>query len=326
MATMNKLQRILLGVLAVQLILIVVVFWPRPTATGAGSPLLGITTDEVSGLTISDDLGKTVKLVKGADGWVAASAADYPADAAKIAPALDKLVALTAGQPVAQTAASHAQLQVADNKFVRKVELQTAGGAKTLYLGSASGARATHVRLAGQDAVYLARDVATWELATDLVSWINPVYFSVPAADVTGFTVKNGNGEFVFAKDDGGAWTLQGLAQGETVDAGAISALLNQATNVRLTLPLGKTDDPAYGLAQPSAAVTLTAKSGDQTKTYTLTVGAKDATDNSYAVKSSESAYYARAAEYGVKELVEKDRAGFLQQPTPAPETPTPTP
>ncbi len=34
-------------------------------------------------------------------------------------------------------------------------------------------------------------------------------------------------------------------------------------------------------------------KSGDQAKTITLTVGAKDATDNSYVVKSSESEYYA---------------------------------
>lgn len=322
MTTMNKLQRILTGVLAAQVALAVIVFWPRAAHTGAGSPLLNITSEEVTGLTISDDQGKTVKLTKGTDGWVAASAADYPADAIKITPALDKLAAITAGQPVAQTAASHAQLQVADNKFVRQIELQTARGAQTLYLGSASGARATHVRLAGQDAVYLARDVATWELSADLLSWINAVYLNVPTADVTAFTVKNANGEFAFAKGEGGAWTLAGLAEGETLNTGAVTTLLNQAANVRLTAPLGKTEDPAYGLAQPAATVTLTAKSGDQTRTITLTVGTRNATDNSYVVKSSESAYYVRVAEYSVKDLVEKTRDGLLQQPP----TPTPTP
>ncbi len=320
---MNKLQRILIAVLAAQLVLAVIVFWPRQAATGAGAPLLGIKTDDVTGLTISDDQGKTVVLAKSGDSWTAASAADYPADAAKITPALDKLVAVAAGQPVVQTAASHAQLQVADSKFVRKIELQTAGGAKTLYLGSASGSRATHARLAGQDAVYLARNVATWELTADLLSWINPVYFSVPSADVTGFTVENAQGEVAFIKDAAGAWTLQGLAAGETVNTGAITTLLSQTTSVRLTAPLGTADDPAYGLAQPAATVTLTTKTGDQTKTYTLAVGAKNVADSSYVVKSSESAYYVRVAEFGVKDLVEKGRAGFLQQPTPAP-TPAP--
>lgn len=319
---MNKLQRILLGALAAQLVLAVIVFWPRAATGGAGSPLLNIKTEDVSGLTISDDQGRTVKLAKAGDGWIAASAADYPADATKITPVLDKLAAITAGQPVAQTAASHAQLQVADNKFVRKIEISTASGASTLYLGSASGARATHVRLAGQDAVYLARDVATWELGGDVLSWINAAYLSVPTADVTAFTVKNASGEFAFTKNEAGAWTLAGLAEGETLNAGAVTTLLNQAANVRLTAPLGKTADPAYGLAQPSATVTLTAKSGDQTRTITLTVGAKNATDNSYVVKSSESPYYVRVAELSVKDLVEKARDGLLQQPP----TPTATP
>jgi len=87
-----------------------------------------------------------------------------------------------------------------------------------------------------------------------------------------------------------------------------------------MTKPLGKTEDAAWGLAQPSAMVTMQVKSGDQAKTITLTVGAKDAADNSYVVKSSESEYYVRVAEFSVKELVSRDRAGFL------PATPTPAP
>ena len=89
-------------------------------------------------------------------------------------------------------------------------------------------------------------------------------------------------------------------------------------TSLRMTRPLGKTDDPAYGLAQPAALLTLKAKSGDGQKVYTLAVGAKDAADSSYVVKLSDSPYYVRVAEFSVKDLVEKKRDGFLQVPSTA--------
>ena len=60
-------------------------------------------------------------------------------------------------------------------------------------------------------------------------------------------------------------------------------------------------------------------KKDNQEKTITLTIGAKDAADSTYIVKSSESPYYVKVADYSVKELVERGKANFLQQPTPAP-------
>ncbi len=309
---MTKLQRILIGILAVQLVLAAIVFWPRQAAV-AGKPLLDVAAADVTALTIQDDQGKSVTLTKAGDAWVASSAADYPADATKITPVLDKLVAINTGRLVGETTASHTQLQVADAKFVRKIDVQTAAGAKTLYLGSSAGSNTTHVRLAGQNQVYLAGDLAAWNIAADLTSWVDPVYFSVPAADVTGFTLKNANGEFIFEKDASGVWALRGLASGEALDANKVTSLVSQFTSLRLAKVLGKADDPAYGLAQPSATVMIQAKSGDQIKTYTLTIGAKDAADNSYAVKSSESAYYVRSAEYSVKDLVERTRELFMQ-------------
>ncbi len=312
---MTKLQRILIGILAVQLVLAAFVFWPRQ-AVEVGKPLLDVAAADVTALTIQDDQGKSVTLTKAGDNWVASSAAGYPADAAKITPVIDKLVAINTGRLVGETTASHAQLQVADAKFVRKIDVQTAAGAKTLYLGSSAGSNTTHVRLAGQNQVYLAGDLATWSVAADLTSWIDPVYFSVTAADVTGFALKNAHGEFVFTKDASGLWTLGGLAAGEALDTNKVTSLVNQFASLRLTKVLGTADDAAYGLSQPGATVTVQAKSGDQTKTYTLTIGAKDATDNSYAVKSSESAYYVGVAESGVKDLVERTRELFMQ-PTP---------
>lgn len=322
---MNKLQRILIGILAVQLVLAVIVFLPKGQASERKS-LLGVKAEEITGLTVTDDQGATVKLAKSGAAWTAPDAAGYPASTTEITSLLAKLVAVNTGRLVGQTAAAQTQLQVADGKFVRKLEIQTANGSQTLYLGSAAGSDSTHVRLGGQNEVYLASDLATWGIAADLLSWIDPVYLSVPAADVTGFTLKNAHGEWAFEKDAAGNWTFPALAAGETLDASAVTALLNQVAGLRLTKPLGQTDDAAYGLAQPAAVVTLSAKTADQTKTYTLAVGAQDAGDKSYVVKSSESSYYVRVAEASAKGLVEQTRAGFLVQPTPTPVAPALTP
>ncbi len=319
---MNKLQRILAGVLILQVILAVIVFLPRPGAAGTAAPMLGeVKAEDVNSLAIRDDQGKTIRLVKAAGGWTLADAGDYPADATKLTPVLSKLVALKTGRPATQTAASHARLQVADDKYVRKLDITTSGGAsKTLYLGSTAGAGATHIRLGGQNDVYLASGLSTWELNTDAASWIDTLYVNVTQADVTSLTLGNANGQLSFTKDAAGAWKLDGLAAGETLNASAITGLLGQVTQLRMTRPLGKNDDPAYGLAKPGAMATLKTKKDTQEKTITLTVGAKDATDSSYVVKSSDSPYYVRVAEFGVKDLVEKKRDGFLQvPPTPAP-------
>jgi len=316
---MNKWQRILIGLLVAQLALAVFVFWPRPVAGSGGQPLLaGLTADQITGLAITDDQGNTTKLAKQGDSWIAPDAGAYPADATKITPVLEKLLAIKTSRLIAQTPQSHTQLQVADDKFVRKIAITKADGTtQTLYLGSASGGQSAHVRLGGQDNVYLA-SLASWEVDSSLLNWIDPVYLSFTATDLTGLTLKNKNGEFALTKDAQGAWQLAGLAAGETLDQNKVTTLVSNLSSLRLTMPLGKTEDAAWGLASPSATVTLQLKDGDGTKTVTLTVGAQDASDQSYVVKSSASEYYARVAGVSLDELVQRDRAGFL------PATPTP--
>jgi hypothetical protein len=126
-------------------------------------------------------------------------------------------------------------------------------------------------------------------------------------------TLENTNGTFEFVKE-GDKWTMEGLAEDETFNEGGFSGLLNQVTNVRMTEPLGK-EESWLGTDEPLATVTL--KTAD--KSYTLLIGAKDAEDNSYVLRSSESPYYVRIAEFTGNSLVEKKREDFLQAP------PTPT-
>lgn len=54
--------------------------------------------------------------------------------------------------------------------------------------------------------------------------------------------------------------------------------------------------------------------------TYTLTVGAKAESDNTYVLISSESSYYVRVSEYTARDFVEWTQEDFYVKP------PTPTP
>jgi hypothetical protein len=331
-------NQILAGVLAVQIILSVVVFWPRSVATGAGEPIFpDLAADDVVALSIADADGNTVVLQKTVGDWALPEADDYPATADKVTSLLENIVGLATGRLVTQTDASHERLQVASDDFLRRIRFETADGAEhTLYLGSSPSYGATHFRVDGQNEVYLAADISVWDTNATADSWINPLYLSVTQADVTQITLENANGKLTFVKEEaeeeeedenaegGGAWTMRGLKADETLDEAQVTTVLRQAASVNVTEPLGKEALAEYGMDEPQAVVTLETAE----KTVTLQVGAKDPDGDSYVVKSSESPYYVRVSGFSLNSLVENARDDFLQEPptpTPAP-APTPTP
>ncbi|MEJ5197650.1 MAG: DUF4340 domain-containing protein [Anaerolineae bacterium] len=324
---MTRTQQILSGLLVAQLVLVGLVFFLPTSGQAAAAPLLGgLKAEDITSLTIRDERGTTIRLAKAASGWVVADADDFPADATKITPITAKLAGLKAGRSVAQSEASYKRLQVADDAFQRKVEIGTAGGTGyTLYFGTSAGGRAMHVRVAGQKDVYIAPDLASFDLNADAPSWINATYLEISSSDVVSLTLKNANGEFFFEKDAQGQWTMRGVQPGEVFSANNFSTVLTYATSIRMKQPLGKSEQPSYGMAQPGAVVTMKTKKDNQEKIYTLTIGARDASDSTYIVKSSESPYYVKVNDYSVSELVTRGRANFILQPTPTP-TPGPTP
>jgi len=319
---MSRTNRILAAVLAVQIVLAAVAFWPKPTSVAGGESLLaGLEAEQIARLTISDGTGKQVKLAKEMGSWVLPEADNYPCLENKVPEFLDKIVALKTNRLVTQTPASHKRLKVADDAFERKVELELADGTThRLYLGSSPSYGAIHVRADGQDEVYLA-SLSASDAGIFASNWIDTLYFSVVQDQIVALTLENGNGRFEFEKDDAGTWTMKDLAADETLNENNVTSLVTRVSSLRMLRPLGKTEQDDYGLKEPSAVVTV--ETGDDegnTKTYTIRVGAKDDEDNSYVVISSESPYYVRVSEYTVKDFVEKMRDDFLELP------PTPTP
>jgi hypothetical protein len=311
-------NQILTGILVIQIILGVVVFWPKSAATGASESLFPeLAADDIVALNITDADDNSIQLRKVGDDWVLPDADDYPAQADKITPLLDKIMGLATGRLVTRTDASYKRLQVAPNDFMRRIDFETADGTKyTLYLGSSPQYGATHFRVDGQSETYLTNELSTWDTNATAASWVDTAYLSVPEDDITKMTLENANGPFTFTKDDEGAWTMDGLAADETLDETKVTDSIRRAASVNMTSPLGQEEKASYGMERPNAVVTLETED----KTVTLRVGAKDPDDNSYIVTSSESPYYVRVSEYSVKDLVEKTRDDFLQLP------PTPTP
>jgi len=321
---MTKLNRILAIVLVGQLIVAALVFLPRTINSGsqeAGPLFPDLEAGQVASLTITDDQGTSVHLSKQGETWVFAEADDFPTKEGSVPDLLNKIVALQADRLVTETAGSHKRLKVANDEFERLVELGLEDGSQLrLYIGSSPSFGVSHVRVDGQDQVYLVSDLSAQDARAAAAAWAERVYFSAPKDDVTAMTLENKNGRLEF-KREGETWTMTGLGEGEILDESTLRTLLSRATSVALLEPLGKEAKPEYGLDQPMAVVRL--QTAD--KTYTLTVGAQDTEDKSYVVHSSESPYYVRVNDFSVKDLVETSRDDLLQKPTPA-LTPTPEP
>lgn len=328
---MTRLNQLLAGLLVVQLILAAVVFWPRTAGGEAGEPLLpGLEPDQVVALTVTGDDGKSVKLARVDGRWVLPEAGEYPAIEENVTTLLQAVAGLKAERRVTQTSGSHARLQVAGDEFNRRLELELADGTRhVLYVGSAPSYGAVHVRAEGQDDVYLTSALTAQDAGVAATDWVERTYFSVPSDDVIALTLENANGTFRFARE-GEEWAMDGLEGAESFDANNFRTILTRATSVSLLRPLGQEEQADYGMDEPSAVVTLET-GGDEPGSYTLTVGAQDAGDSSYVVKSSESPYYVRVSEFTVSDLVTRTRDGFLvATPTPLPDTPeaegTPSP
>jgi hypothetical protein len=309
--------------LVAQIALAVLIFWPREASVAAGEPLFaGLEADQVARLEIRGGDGSEVQLSKGGDSWVLADAGDYPVNPGAVPELLEKIVVLQTGRLVAETRASHERLEVADDAYAYQVELELEDGTvHTLYLGSTPSYGAIHVRVKGQDPVYLVSDLSSTDVMPQLSNWIDTSYFSVPQDQIVALALENQNGTFEFEKS-GDGWTMAGLAEDETLDTSGVNALINQVSSIRMMRPLGIEAEESYGLQEPSVVLVVHALGEEGTATtYVLHVGAQSEEDNSYVLKSSESPYYIRVAEYVVQDWVEKDREGFLAEaPTPAAE------
>lgn len=312
---MNTLaQRLLLGALVLQVVLAALLWWPRDAAKAA-EPLFDVAdANEYVALRVSDAAGHEVHLARTEDGWVLPEADAYPADAASVDAALARLLTLTTGSPVTETAGSHGRLQVGASDYVRRVELLLAdGNSNTVYLGASPTFSDSYVRLQGQDAVYRGRGISAWDWSATAAGWIDTLYVSIPLEAVASLRLVNANDDLLLTRRDDGGWALAG--DDGPLDESAVNALVQRAISVRMAAPLGKEPLPSYGLDTPLCKVTIATDDG----TVELTVGAPH--EDGYVVKASTAEDYVQVADYSVESLIEAT-AESLRPAAPAAESP----
>jgi hypothetical protein len=358
---MNKRNQILSVVLAVQLVLGVILFFPRSSSRAAhGGPLLAnFSPSDVVELTIKDSADHEVVLDKNSDGtWVVPSVGNYPLQAGRAETLLQKIKDLQADRLIATSQSSQKRLKVDSKDFEKLIVIKRADGKEDrLYIGSSAGANATHMRLNDDSNVYLTSGLASWEAGTLVSSWVDLTYFSVPQDNVVGVKLENPNGTFEFTKADGD-WTLAGLGPDEQLNPDSVTSLLNRVAQVRMTQPIGTTQEDSFGMDSPQAVITLTVQEQKVTQpaetggsgqagvvqlgtpvgteaasptpqptptietvetTYTLRIGAKlDSGD--YAFIASNSEYYVQVSASTAEGILNLNHDSFLVgQGTPTP-------
>ena len=323
---MTKQNKVLAGLLALQAVILVVVFWPSGSGSGVEKLFPGLEEVRVTLVTITDSEGRSIRLKRSPFGCVLADADDYPCLKDKLPDFLNRIVPITTASQVAETKGSHKRLKVAEDDFERIIELELAGGDRyKLYLGTSPRASSGHVRAAGQDKVYLATALSASGAPVQPAAWVDPVYFSVPKDQVASLTQENSEGKVELKKEEGGDWALLGENADRTLDQEKAKSLVAKFGSLRLLRPLGKEELESYGLKEPAAVVTI--KIGDDENNAVekvLTIGAKDERDEGYVVKSSDSEYYVVMASHTVQDFIDKGIDALLETPpeaTPDPAT-----
>lgn len=323
-----NLNQILIILIGLQLLLSALTLMPRQRPVESAQPLWTFNGDQVASLAIRDSTGSEVLLSQRAGAWVLPSADDYPADATKINSFLQKLSTLKTGRLITQTAASHRRLQVDAQDFNRRVSITLKDGKQyTLYIGSSPSGGAVHIRLDGQNEVYLTNQITAWDANAAASGWIDTAYLMLTSAEITSIEIRNASGNLHFTRAAEGWQTTASIPPEKTLNSNALNTLVNRLSTLRMVAPLGKTLKPEYGLNPPRATVILTKQDGSVIR---LEVGETQGESQNYAVYASTSEYAALVSSFNVEDLLNATLNDYLQDiptPTPTPTlTPTPAP
>ena len=321
---MSRSNLLLITLLVVQLILLAIsVVTSSGTEARPVEPILaGMSAADIEIMSFTDDLDNEVKLARREDGWVLPDADDFPVDGAKVEEILDKIARLDTRRLVAKNRANFARLEVEDEDFRRKISLEAGDDSAELYLGGTGGADTVYVRRAGENNVYLGVGLNSWQLSTQISTWLDASYVYVPQEDVLEISVSNAAGSFSFVRA-GDSFTYTDLGDSDEFEDTKMPIILRNAASIRLLEPLGLEAQDEYELDEAQVTVQVryrelvemeepaeseaesdvvesdeesSAGETDETEpeyseeTYTLTFGAE--MEDGVVLKSSTAKYY----------------------------------
>jgi len=294
----NRLNKILVGALAVQLALAVLVYTHGHGPSGvrtAHAVIPGLDASTVTKVDLYEPRAKgkeetvALRLRKQGDDWVIDNRHGYPADSASVGALLSSVAAMTARGPATTGKAPLDQMQLADDHYAGKLVLTTAKGDQTLYIGKETGFQQRAVRLGKATESYTVPELSASATQTRVTDWIDPVYLELSADDITGVTIERGADTLSLARGADGSWQLAGAAAPAAGDMAAapppaldktkVGKLIDATRKIEIADIAGVAgdNDASFGLDEPRAHITLAVKSKDNDasdQAYVIDVGA----------------------------------------------------
>ena len=261
---MDRTQRLLAGLLAVQLVLLGLlrfVFSPGHAVAKEQALLPALASMTPGKLEIDDGTGASVTFERAGGAWTLENPKGYPTAAGKVEKLIEDVEHLSAGRPVVSNRSHHAALKVADDQFERRIRIWEKPGGKPsaeVIVGTSPRLQVSHVRLGGKDPVYEASGLSAYDLPAEAGSWIERNLVPLAAEAVAGVGLTNRKGSFDLEKT-GGTWKVRSPASRSraALDAQKVEDLVRALCGVSLEAPAGPVDERAQGLGAAEATVTL---------------------------------------------------------------------
>jgi len=300
---MNKRNIFLLAILLLQIVLIGYMYRPgKETVAPVVEFFPGIEQDRVNGLIVTDNEQDSITLKRGEQGWTI-EPEGYPVNGIKADSLVSKLVSLKSTRLVTRTASSRIRLKVDDETFEQKIKLLIDDGKSYLiFLGASPGNNTIHVRMEGEDEVFLVKGLSSWEAPTENSAWWKNRYVEMAPEELVEVEIINSHGSFKIIKDKDNIWKSAESGADETISREKAEEFLKKAGMISLTKYLGRDEDESYGLKTPVAELVLQSKQ----KSISLKIGPKDEETDNHVVKASDSPFYVHVGSFVIKDILEK--------------------
>ncbi len=201
--------------------------------------LAGMDRDSLEGLVIEDKDGKSIKLARDKNGWSLPGRAGFPADAGKVDRILGKLLGMESVYVVSRGTSHHVELEVAADKFQRKVTLEGPKNKKLLIIGKAGSDGYSNVRLDPGPEIYAVDDLKAWELGTRVSDWVKRDYFNVEKKRLAGLEIRRGENNIVLERDNLAEWKVNG----QPADKKEADGLADKAVKIEVSDVVGLLSD-----------------------------------------------------------------------------------
>lgn len=310
---MNNTIRILSILLLIQLVTFGFLHSRKDSlsAVQGGVPLLDISAENISTLSITGS-ESALDLVKDKDkGWILPSLEGFPADTSKVQSLFEKLKGMQLTWPVGTTDIAAKEFKVAEDVFERKLEFKSGSDIeRTLYLGSSPGFKKVYARIHGSSETH-SIPFSTYEASINASDWIDSNFADVDLLSVK--SVEFGQTRLV-KKDE--ALTLANIPEGKKINSTELSSLLNGLSKLRVLDVLGTAEKAEYNLKTPAVVVTYSTDSSDS-KVYSLALmeqGEGDEKTSTGILKIDSAPYYLKIPESYIAKLRDFDPASLLEE------------